>query len=76
MIPQPIRDLMDSHLQTARETESDTAAEANLSIFMGYIGYAVARGDITQAQHSSEFLAVRLVREQRANARRAKQVAA
>lgn len=72
MIPAEIRKLMDSHLATARETESDAAAEANLSIFMGYIGYAVARGDITQAQHSNEFMAVRLVREQRANARRAK----
>lgn len=76
MIPAEIRKLMDSHLQTARETESEAAAEANLSIFIGYIGYAVARGDITQAQHSNEFMAVRLVREQRANARRAKQVAA
>lgn len=72
MIHAEIRKLMDAHLATARETESEAAAEANLSIFMGYIGYAVARGDITQAQHSSEFMAVRLVREQRANARRAR----
>lgn len=72
MIPAEIRKLMDSHLATARETESDAVAEANLSIFIGYIGYAVARGDITSAQHSAEFMSVRLVREQRSNARRAK----
>lgn len=72
MIPAEIRKLMDSHLQTARETESEAAADANLAIFIGYIGYAVARGDITQAQHANEFMTVRLVREQRANARRAR----
>lgn len=76
MIPAEIRKLMDSHLHTARETESEASADANLAIFIGYIGYAVARGDITQAQHSNEFLAVKLVRAQRAEARRAKQAAA
>lgn len=70
MIPTEARRLMDLHAATARETESDAVAEANISIMVGMIGYAAARGDITPQEHSNEWVAIKLIREQRANARR------
>lgn len=75
MIPQEARDLLNLYLETARKTDSETAAEANLAYAIGMIGYAAARGDITSAEHANEFTMIKLVREQRINARRAKQCA-
>lgn len=74
-MPKECRELLDTFLRTARETESDASAEANLAYAVGMIGYAASRGDITPAEHSNEFTMIKLVREQRANARRAKQCA-
>lgn len=71
MIPKEARDLMELHLRTARESESETVAEANISILVGMIGYAAARGDITPAEHANEWMLIKLVREQRSSARRA-----
>lgn len=71
MIPTEARRLMDLHAATARETESDAVAEANISILVGMIGYAAARGDITPAEHANEWTMIKLIREQRINAKRA-----
>lgn len=76
MIPIEARHLMNLHMATARDSESDTAAEANISILVGMIGYAAACGHITPIEHSNEWVTIKLIREQRANARRSKAVAA
>lgn len=75
MIPEEARRLMDLHAATARSTESDAAAEANISTLVGMIGYAAACGHITPAEHANEWTLIKLIREQRINARRAKQCA-
>lgn len=75
MIPEEARRLMNMHAATARDTESDAAAEANLSIMVGMIGYAAACDHITPAEHANEWTLIKLIREQRINARRAKQCA-
>lgn len=69
MIPTEVRRLMDLHAATARDTESDAVAEANIANLVGMIGYAVARGDITSTEHSNEWVAIKLIREERKNAR-------
>lgn len=75
MIPEEARRLMDSHAATARTTESDAVAEANIANLVGMIGYAAVCGHITPAEHSNEWTLIKLIREQRINARRAKQCA-
>lgn len=68
-IPTEARKLMDLYANTARTTESEATAEANISILVGMIGYASVRGDITPAQHAAEWALIRLIRDERAAAR-------
>jgi hypothetical protein len=70
MIPQEARRLMNLYMATARETESETVAEAHISMLAGMIGYAAARGDITPQEHANEWTLIKLIREERAQARR------
>lgn len=72
MIPEEARRLMNLHMTTARESESDTVAEANISMLAGMIGYAAARGDITPQEHANEWVMIKLIREERKNSKRAK----
>lgn len=65
MIPEEARRLMNIHMATARESESDTVAEANISILAGMIGYAAACGHITPAEHGAEWTMIKLIRDQR-----------
>lgn len=74
-MPKECRELLDMFLRTARESESEAAAEANLAYAIGMIGYAAARADITPAEHSNEFTMIKLIREQRINAQRVKKCA-
>lgn len=67
MIPQECRDLLNLYLDTARTTEAEAAAAANLENAIGMIGYAVARGDITPAEHANEWTTIKLIRAQRRN---------
>ncbi|MNZ75902.1 hypothetical protein D3C78_943930 [compost metagenome] len=71
MIPTEARRLMELYKATATNTESDTVAEANIAHLVGMIGYAAACGHITPIEHSNEWVAIKLIRAQRANARRA-----
>lgn len=61
------RRLLEMYLATARDTEHEASAEANLAYATGMIGYAVACGHITPAEHAAEFTMIRLVREQRSS---------
>lgn len=72
MIPQEARRLMELHAETARETESDAVAEANISILAGMIGYAAACGHITPQEHAAEWTMIKLIRDQRFTAKRAR----
>jgi hypothetical protein len=65
-IPTEARRLMDTYAHTARTTESDAVAEANISVLTGMIGYAVTCGHITAQQHSAEWRAITLIRDERA----------
>lgn len=69
MIKHEVRALMNMHLAIARDTESDAQHDEQLNIVKGMIGYAVANGDITPAEHSSEWVLIKLAREQRVNER-------
>lgn len=70
-IPAEIRKIMDTHVRTARTTESDSVAEANISILIGYLGYAVVSGAISASEHSEEWSSVRMIRDERASRRTA-----
>lgn len=69
MIKPEVRKLMNMHLAIARETPSDAQHDEQLNVVKGMIGYAVANGDITPQEHASEWVMIRLVREQRINER-------
>ena len=75
MIPEEARRLMNMHAVTARETESDSAAEAAINSMAGMIGYAAACGHLSPAEHSNEWTLIKLIREQRKNSKRAHQCA-
>ncbi len=69
MICTEARRMMDQHMQTARTTESEKVAETNISIVAGMIGYALVCGHINQTQHSAEWAMIRLIRDERSDAR-------
>lgn len=69
MIPIEARRLMDLYAATAHDTESDVTAEANISMLAGMLGYAAACGHLTPAEHASEWVLIKLIREQRISAR-------
>ncbi len=71
MIPEDPRRLLDLYLDLARTTDSKDSARHNLDHAIGMIGYALSNGDLTPAEHAGEWAIIKLIREQRANARRA-----
>lgn len=69
-IPAEIRKIMNGHVHLARTTESESVAEANISVLMGYLGYAVVCGAITASEHSEEWSNIRMIRDEREARRR------
>lgn len=69
-IPAEIRKIMNTHKHLARTTESESVAEANLSVLMGYLGYAVVSGAISACEHSEEWSSIRMIRDEREARRR------
>lgn len=65
MIKPAVRKLMETHLDIARTTISDEAAEVHLNITLGFIEYASAAGDITTAQFTRESQVLKSIRERR-----------
>ena len=65
MIKPAVRKLMETHLDIARTTLSDEAAEVHLNIAMGFVEYASANGDITTSQFIRESQVLKSIRERR-----------
>ncbi len=70
MIPTEARRLMTLYAAPARDAESDATAEANISMLAGMLGYAAACGHLAPAEHANEWTLIKLIREQRIDARK------
>lgn len=65
MIKESVRQLLETHLEMARNTTSDIVAEVQLNIALGFIEYASTNGDITPAQFHAESQVLKMIRERR-----------
>jgi hypothetical protein len=64
------RNIIDLHLNNARTCESDAFAELNLGVATAMLGYAMACGHVSADEYSNQQVIIKLIREQRANAKR------
>jgi len=65
MMKETVRQLLETHLEMARTTESDDVAEVQLNIATGFLEYASANGDITTSQFIRESQTLKVIREHR-----------
>lgn len=67
MIPKEGNDLIELHMQNARDAESEEFAENSLGHVEAILGYALACSHITCIEYGNRLTLLKLIRAQRKN---------
>lgn len=67
MIPKEGNDLIELHMQNAREAEHDEFAEKALGHVEAILAYALACGHVTCIEYGNRLTLLKLIRAQRSN---------